>query len=75
LNEFFYRDDYCNDDVDFIVLNLETSRIPKWQTFKFEVSSSFEPTSGFERDIVWGDGIEYYLGYIIFNPVELTIPK
>jgi hypothetical protein len=54
LNEFFYGGDYFNDDVDFIVLNLETSRIPKWQTFKFEVGSSFEPTSEFERDIVWG---------------------
>jgi hypothetical protein len=27
-------------------------------------------------EILYGsDGIEYYLGYIIFNPVALTIPK
>jgi hypothetical protein len=24
---------------------------------------------------VWGDGIEYYLDYILFNPVALTTPK
>jgi hypothetical protein len=24
---------------------------------------------------LWGDGIEYYLNYLLFNPIASTIPK
>jgi hypothetical protein len=39
------------------------------------VGATFEPTGGFRLNFVEGDGIEYCLHYVLFNPVALTIPK
>jgi hypothetical protein len=39
------------------------------------VGVTFEPIGGFGWNFVWGDGIEYYLDYMLFNPVASTIPK
>jgi hypothetical protein len=39
------------------------------------VGSTFEPIGGFGCSFVLGDGIEYYLDYILFNYVASTIPK
>jgi uncharacterized membrane protein len=39
------------------------------------VGATFELIGGFDEILYGGDGIEYYIDYILFNAVASTIPK
>jgi hypothetical protein len=51
-------------------------RHSKWQTFKLlSWLQLLNRLVDLDEILYGGDGIEYYLDYILFNPVASTIPK
>jgi hypothetical protein len=76
LDEILYGCDDVEDDIDFILLNLVASTIPKWQTFNLlRWAQLLNRLMDLDEIVYGGDGIEYYLDYILFNPVASTIQK
>jgi hypothetical protein len=59
-----------------MLLNPVASTISKRRKFSFVRSVQLlNRFVGLDEMLCGGDGIEYYLDYILLNPVALTIPK
>jgi hypothetical protein len=62
LDEILYGGDYVEDDIDFILLNLVVSIIPKWRKFKLLMwVQLLNRLVDMDEILYEGDGIEYCL--------------
>jgi hypothetical protein len=76
LDETLYGGDDVVDDIDSILLNLISSAIPEWPTFKLlRLFQTLNRLVDLDETLFAGDGIQYYLDYILFNPIASTIPR
>jgi hypothetical protein len=56
--------------------SIVASTIPKWRTFKLlRWSQLLNRLVDLDEILYGGDGIEYYLYYILFYPIASTIQK
>jgi hypothetical protein len=61
---------------DGIEANPVASTISKWRKFKLlRLAQILSRLVDLDEVLYGGDGIEYYIDYILFNPVASTIPK
>jgi hypothetical protein len=65
-----YGGDDVEDDIDSMPLNLVASTIQKWRMFKLlRCAQLLNRLVDLDEILYGGDGVEYYLDYILFNPV------
>jgi hypothetical protein len=61
LDEILYGGEDVEDDIDYILLNIVASNIPKWWTFNLRWAQLLNRLMDLNEISYGGDGIEYCL--------------